>query len=864
LQAGQTLTGLNVMTDDFSDASIPFLSPLSSERKEHGLARFFLLIAVVGFLIMLPFAKMPLPRVPAFIPIYEIALIIIDVITVVLLFGQYAIIHSRSLLCLACGYLFTGCIELMHALSFPGGFSQDGVVSGGMQTTPWLYIFWHAGFPLFVIAYSVLKSRERAMNWDVTYQRSDVPFSCAATLGLAVAITVLCVIAHPWLPVLLINEHSTPMLPAVMLMAWGFCIAAWFQIWRMPVKSVLDNWLMVVMCTWLFDIALSSIFNGGRYDLGFYSGRLFGCIATGFVLLKLLLANGALHARLVEAHRKELLDLRELREMSQRLESANVQLEEHNRLLRDASQMKSDFLASMSHELRTPLNAIIGFSDVLKDGLVGELTAEQHEYVIDIFESGQHLLSLINDVLDLSKIEAGKMILDLEIIDMDSILRNCLAIVREKAALRRINLKLDVQGTVGMMQGDARKTKQIIYNLLSNAVKFTPDQGLVTLAARIVERDSVESWRSSATTVVTRPLPVSEFSHFLEIAVSDTGYGIAMADAPRLFQAFSQLDTSLSRAHEGTGLGLALVLKLAQLHAGTVALASSEGVGSCFTVWLPWRAQLPDTISSLPESASELHVLPPSELDGEIPDQSTALVIEDNQHAANLIDLQLRAAGFGVSHAATARQAQDLLALKLPSLIVLDILLPDMDGWDFLAQLKAGDTALSKVPVVIVSILADRGRGRLLGAAEVLQKPVMYEDLLASLNGLGLVKKNQSMTVLVIDDDPGSVELMTSMLRGPSYRVLQAYNGQDGVAICRSERPDLIVLDLIMPELSGFDVISALAEDASTASIPIVVVTAKTLDAKERQLLHGRVDAIMEKGAFDRVGFSNEIRRALN
>jgi len=277
-----------------------------------------LLIAVVGFLIMLPFAKMPLPRVPAFIPIYEIALIIIDVITVVLLFGQYAIIHSRSLLCLACGYLFTGCIELMHALSFPGGFSQDGVVSGGMQTTPWLYIFWHAGFPLFVIAYSVLKSRERAMNWDVTYQRSDVPFSCAATLGLAVAITVLCVIAHPWLPVLLINEHSTPMLPAVMLMAWGFCIAAWFQIWRMPVKSVLDNWLMVVMCTWLFDIALSSIFNGGRYDLGFYSGRLFGCIATGFVLLKLLLANGALHARLVEAHRKELLDLREVRDISQR------------------------------------------------------------------------------------------------------------------------------------------------------------------------------------------------------------------------------------------------------------------------------------------------------------------------------------------------------------------------------------------------------------------------------------------------------------------------------------------------------------------------------------------------------------------
>jgi signal transduction histidine kinase/DNA-binding response OmpR family regulator len=852
------------MSDDFSDPSIPFLSPLSSEQRAHGVTRFLLLIAVIAFAAMLPFAKLQLAPLPIFIPIYETALIVIDMITVVMLFGQYEIIRARSLLCLICGYLFTGCIELVHGLSFSAIVSPDGPIIGGPQTAPWLYIFWHAGFPLFVIAYSILKSHERASMWSVSYSRRDLPFACVGAILLVAVVTMLCVVPYSLLPALILNNKFTPILPATMLAVCALCIVAGIQLWRMPSKSVLDEWLTVVMCTWLLDIALSSIFNGARYDLGYYAGRIFGCIATGFVLLKLLLANGALHARLVETHGREIRNSRQLREMSQRLEGANLQLEEQNRLLKEASQMKSDFLASMSHELRTPLNAIIGFSDVLKDGLVGELSVEQHEYVIDIFESGQHLLSLINDVLDLSKIEAGKMILDLESIDIDSILRNGLAIIREKATSRRINLRLDIQDAVGMMQGDSRKTKQIIYNLLSNAVKFTPEHGLVTLAARIVGRDIIESWSSSATTVVTRPLPPSDFTHFLEISVSDTGQGIAVTDAPRLFQAFSQLDASLSRTHEGTGLGLALVLKLTQLHAGTVALASSKDVGSCFTVWLPWRAQLPEGLPQDRQPATPLRLLPRTDVEEGLDKQRVALVIEDNAHAANLIDLQLRAAGFRVSHAATARQAHDLLAQEIPSVILLDILLPDMDGWDFLTQLKTSDTPLAQVPVVIVSILADRGRGRTLGAAEVLQKPVMYEELLASLSGLGLVKKDQSTTVLVIDDDPGSVELLSTMLRGASYRVLQAYNGRDGVALCRREHPDLIVLDLFMPEVNGFDVISALAEDAKTALIPIVIVTAKTLSNEERQLLRGRVDVVMEKGAFDRVGLNNEIRRALN
>jgi two-component system cell cycle sensor histidine kinase PleC len=332
-------------------------------------------------------------------------------------------------------------------------------------------------------------------------------------------------------------------------------------------------------------------------------------------------------------------------------------LRQKNAELETASRMKSEFLANMSHELRTPLNAIIGFSEVLADGLIGELTEKQRGFISDIFSSGKHLLSLINDILDLSKVEAGKM-LDLESVQIAPLVTNSLSIVREKASSRRINLTMDATG-VGSVQADGRKVKQIVYNLLSNAVKFTADRGDVTLRATRVPRSAVGKI-ASGKTGRSFPLADSAFEEFLEISVTDNGMGIPPESIDSLFKPFSQIDSGLSRKFEGTGLGLAMVKLLADLHGGAVAVESTLGKGSRFTVWLPVRA--PHEVATPPPPP---RVFSSSEWG---PEAHVALVVEDDQKSADLVRVQLEAEGFQVVHAPTAEQglilAQQLCRLQ--------------------------------------------------------------------------------------------------------------------------------------------------------------------------------------------------------
>jgi len=278
-------------------------------------------------------------------------------------------------------------------------------------------------------------------------------------------------------------------------------------------------------------------------------------------------------------------DVTERKRFERTLEEKNIELEH-------ASRMKSEFLATMSHELRTPLNAIIGFSEALKDGLVGKMSDTQSEHIGDIFTSGQHLLSLINDILDLSKVEAGMMSLELEAADLNKLLSNSLSIVKEKAAAQGIRLELETGADLGLLQLDLRKTKQIVYNLLSNAVKFSAHGERVTLRARRVPRGMVGKL-AGAWPVHGFALVESDYGEFLEICVADSGIGLSREDMTKLFQAFSQIDSSLARKFEGTGLGLAMVKQLAELHGGTVAVASAEGEGACFAAWLPMRTPQP-------------------------------------------------------------------------------------------------------------------------------------------------------------------------------------------------------------------------------------------------------------------------------
>ncbi|HEY8047594.1 MAG TPA: MASE4 domain-containing protein, partial [Ramlibacter sp.] len=643
---------------------------------------------------------------PGFLPSYQSAMVVFDLVTAILLLGQYRILRGNALLLLAAGYVFAAVMGTAHALSFPGLFAPRGAIGGGPQTTAWLYFLWHGGFPVFVLAYALCApSSYRTATGSPA---EGILASLALGAVSALLLVLLATVPSDLLPPIMAGDSDAPGKVVVAAIVWVMGLAALGVLWRRRPHTVLDQWLMVVLCVWAADTALAAVLNHARFDVGWYAGRVYGLLASGFVLAVLLMENGSLYARLAQTNRL---------------------LAEKNGQLADASRLKSEFVANMSHELRTPLNAIIGFSEVLKDGVVGPMQPEQREYVTDIHASGQHLLALINDILDLSKIEAGKMTLDLEPVDVAPLFEQCISIVRERAVVRRVQLVVDVVDARLPLMLDARKTKQIVYNLLSNAVKFSNTGGRVTLHVRRVRAGDVRDWGAAGLTQVRMPMPQVSTDHFLEILVEDDGIGIAPEDAARLFTMFSQVDSSLSKEAEGTGLGLVLIDQLARLAGGTVALSSSPGQGTQFFVWLPWQEA--DGSSAIERNSAPSSSWPTDQ------SEAIALVIEDNDYAAELIRLQLEPEGFEVVHRATAHAALDWLAAAQPQLIILDLLLPDMDGWDLLSQFRKSDSALGTTPVVIVSIVADAPKGFALGASAVLQKPFSRDEMLAALQDAG-------------------------------------------------------------------------------------------------------------------------------
>ncbi|MBF0342627.1 MAG: response regulator [Nitrospirae bacterium] len=533
----------------------------------------------------------------------------------------------------------------------------------------------------------------------------------------------------------------------------------------------------------------------------------------------------------------------DMQELSAQIKIRGDEIAQKNLQLEESNRLKSEFLANMSHELRTPLNAIIGFSEVLKDGILGDLTEEQRDYINDIFTSGQHLLSLINDILDLSKIEAGKMTLDLEKVTMASLLENSLSIIKEKAMAHGIRLTLDIQEGIGDIYVDARKTKQVVYNLLSNAVKFTPDKGAVSLTARVISGSG---------------------ERFLEILVQDTGIGMSEEGMKRLFRPFEQIDGTLSRRYEGTGLGLAMVKRLVELHGGTVSVVSQEGKGSCFTVRLPYKEDSSMDVSESKKYADRQIEMKNGSTCKRITDSLLVLIVEDDQKSVELIRPQLESEGYSIIVASTAKEGLEIAEMEQPDLITLDIMLPDMNGWEFLEKMKNnGKTA--HIPVVIVSVAADENKGFSLGASKVLQKPVSKDDLLTAIRQTGILCEDSSkpLKILVVDDDPKAVEIVSSYLKTGGCKVLRAYGGKEAIETARRELPDLLVLDLMMPEVTGFDVVHTLKNNPETANINIIILTAKIITDEDRNELNSSVLRIVQKGSFSRTDLIADARRAL-
>ena len=541
----------------------------------------------------------------------------------------------------------------------------------------------------------------------------------------------------------------------------------------------------------------------------------------------------------------------QLRQGSEEIARKNVELEQ-------ASRTKSEFLANMSHELRTPLNSIIGFSDVLKAGLGGELNAKQLDYLSHISGSGQHLLALINDILDLSKVEAGKMELDLSEVDIKDMLEASLTLLKEKASLRRIQLQLDVAPDLQHVLVDERRLKQILFNLLSNAIKFTHESTPVKMAARRVSRKEVGQLDISRPHRVL-PMAQSDYREFIEIEIRDHGIGISQEGLDRLFQPFTQVDSGLSRKFEGTGLGLVMVMRLAELHGGGIGVSSKEGDGTTFTVWLPLREG-----SQLLPAASDRPVQPVMTTAPQATESSDwALVIEDDDQAAELIRLQLEGEGLQVERVSTAEKGLLRARQKKFAFVTLDILLPGMDGWEFLARIKESPET-ENLPVIIISIVADTNRGLSLGASAILQKPISHQMLADALGTLGIKREqNENLNVLVVDDDPRSVEIIANYLELSGCTPIRTYGGKDGVATALRLQPDLIVLDLMMPDMSGFEVVEILKSDSRTSRIPVLVVTAKQIVEADLHTLNGNVLQIIEKSEFNHGRFVSEVRRVM-
>ena len=496
----------------------------------------------------------------------------------------------------------------------------------------------------------------------------------------------------------------------------------------------------------------------------------------------------------------------------------------------EANRAKSAFLANMSHELRTPLNAIIGYSEMLEEEMEESGRADLAVDLQKTRSAGHLLLRLISDVLDISKIEAGRMELYLETFSVQTMIRDVLAVIQPLVDQNDNTLRVECPDDVGSMTADLTKVRQALINLLSNASKFT-ERGVVTLDVGRERAKGVE---------------------WIVIRVSDTGIGISSAQLDKLFQAFTQADASTTRKYGGTGLGLAISKRFCQMMGGDIVAHSLPGRGSTFSIRLPV-----DVVDPAATPADALAATESDKLSVPRSGAATILVIDDDPTVHDLLRRHLSKEGFQVVSARGGEEGLRLARELHPAAITLDVLMPNVDGWSVLASLKA-DPALADIPVVVLSIVDDRNLGFSLGAADYVTKPVDRERLLAVL---GRYRRAEgSCSVLVVEDDPPSREILRRTLEGEGWTVVEAADGRAALAQVSERRPDAILLDLMLPEVDGFQFVAELQAREEWRSIPVIVVTARDLTAQDRLRLNGHVENILHKGAYTREALLAQVR----
>ena len=507
----------------------------------------------------------------------------------------------------------------------------------------------------------------------------------------------------------------------------------------------------------------------------------------------------------------------------QELTRLTQELADANRRIQEADKLKSQFLANMSHELRTPMNSIIGFSEILVERLEGRIEPKHLGFLRHINDSGQHLLAIINDILDLSKIEAGKMEIYPEFFSIAPVVESVCHVMRGMSKSTP-TFVVDIPAGLPQIETDLAKFKQILFNLLSNAVKFSPPGSPITIAAAM---------NGGAITV----------------SVRDEGIGIDRAHHGLIFEEFRQVDGTARREFGGTGLGLALVRKFAELQGGRVTVESDLGAGSTFSFTLPVRSRAA-VVSRTPEPAVAQQTM------------ARVLVVEDDANAYELISSALGSAGYYPLRARHGDEAIRIAREARPAAVTLDLVLPGMDGWEVLKHLK-GDDATRHIPVVIISMIENRDVGIALGADDYFVKPVDRDRLLARLREIVTTRggNGASPRLLVIDDDAAVHALMHEDLSGLGFAIDKALSGEDGLRSAEENPPDVIILDLMMPGMSGFEVAASLKNNPRTANIPILVLTSKEISQADHQLLHTKVTSFVQKGRSAGEQLVREIRR---
>ncbi len=514
----------------------------------------------------------------------------------------------------------------------------------------------------------------------------------------------------------------------------------------------------------------------------------------------------------------------ELQQRSEELQEQNVELEAQRRQVEEANRLKSEFLSNMSHELRTPLNSVMALSRVLIMQSKEKLSGEEVGYLEIIERNGKRLLSLINDILDLSKIEAGKMDVSPKHFSLGGTIEAIMESLGPISGDKGLEMVQEIPSDLPPIESDEERVHQILQNLIGNAVKFT-DEGSVTVSVHCHEKN-------------------------FAVKVQDTGIGISENDLSRIFDEFRQVDGSSARQYEGTGLGLAIANKAAGILGGAIAVKSIFGQGAAFTLTLPvrWTGTVPE----------------PKPLTGAVsqkitPKQKTILVVDDEPEVITMIAGFVSSQGYNVITATSGREALELARSEHPFAITLDIIMPDMDGWEVLERLKR-DPLTANIPVIVASVTDDRQTGFALGAVGYITKPVNRSALISEINKIG---RPGFHNIMVVDDNEIDRQEVTRIIQREGLRAIVAENGLDCMALIKRSIPDVLVLDLMMPGMDGFEVLERLREEPETVNLPVIVVTAKDLTAQDRKRLSGNVASVLEKRGTTSARLLREIKRLL-